>query len=99
MEGNIRLPPTIPRECVMDEKRLAARTDCFSAGHILNEDTGQIMRCLVWNMSDTGALLEAGEEDAVPEVFTLLTAIDQASRRCMVVRRTGARFGVLFTEL
>ncbi|MCJ2052014.1 pilus assembly protein PilZ [Methylobacterium sp. J-070] len=78
------------------EKRLSGRTDCFSAGHILEDDTGRRLRCLVWNMSDTGALLETGEEDAVPAAFTLLTAIDQTLRRCTVVRRTGARFGVVF---
>lgn len=82
----------------MTEKRLSGRTDCFSAGHILDDDSGRRLRCLVWNMSDTGALLEAGEEDAVPEAFTLLIAIDQTSRRCAVVRRTGARFGVIFTD-
>jgi len=82
----------------MDEKRFSGRTDCFSAAHIVVEDTGRRLRCLVWNMSDTGALLEAGEDDAVPEAFTLLTAIDQTSRRCAVVRRTGARFGVVFVE-
>ncbi len=80
------------------EQRLAGRTDCFSAGHIVVADTGRRLRCLVWNMSDTGALLEAGDEDAVPETFTLLTAIDQTSRRCRVVRRTGARFGVVFAD-
>jgi hypothetical protein len=80
------------------EKRLSGRTDCFSAGHILDHESGRRLRCLVWNMSDTGALLEAGDDDAVPEAFTLLTAIDQMSRRCTVVRRTGARFGVVFTE-
>ncbi|MCJ2071299.1 pilus assembly protein PilZ [Methylobacterium sp. J-030] len=81
-----------------DEKRLSGRTDCFSAGHIVIADSDRRLRCLVWNMSDTGALLEAGEEDAVPETFTLLTAIDQTFRRCMVVRRTGARFGVVFAD-
>lgn len=80
------------------EQRLAGRTDCFSAGHIVIADTGRRLRCLVWNMSDTGALLEAGDDDAVPETFTLLTAIDQTSRRCRVVRRTGARFGVVFAD-
>lgn len=80
------------------EKRLSGRTDCFSAGEIVVDDSGKRLQCFVRNMSDSGALLEAGEGDAVPEAFTLLTAIDQASRRCMVVRRTGARFGVLFTE-
>lgn len=80
------------------EQRLAGRTDCFSAGHIVVADTGRRLRCLVWNMSDSGALLEAGDEDAVPETFTLLTAIDQTSRRCRVVRRTGARFGVVFAD-
>lgn len=80
------------------EQRLSGRTDCFSAGHIVVADTGRRLRCLVWNMSDTGALLEAGDDDAVPETFTLLTAIDQMSRRCRVVRRTGARFGVIFAE-
>ena len=71
-----------------DEKRLSGRTACFSAGHIFSEGSSRRLRCLVWNMSDTGALLEAGEEDAVPETFTLLTAIDQTERRCTVVRRT-----------
>jgi hypothetical protein len=71
------------------EQRLSGRTDCFSAGHIVVADTGRRLRCLVWNMSDTGALLET---------FTLLTAIDQMSRRCRVVRRTGARFGVVFAD-
>lgn len=80
------------------EQRLSGRTDCFSAGHIVVADTGRRLRCLVWNMSDTGALLEAGDDDAVPETFTLLTAIDQMSRRCRVVRRTGARFGVIFAD-
>ena len=83
---------------MMAEKRMAGRTECFSAGHIVVDDTDKRVRCLVWNMSDTGALLEAGEADAVPEAFTLLTAIDQTSRRCTVVRRTGARFGVVFAE-
>jgi hypothetical protein len=80
------------------EKRLSGRTECFSAGHIVAEGHGRRLRCLVWNMSDTGALVEAGEDDAVPETFTLVTAIDQGSRRCAVVRRTGARFGVVFTD-
>lgn len=79
-----------------DEQRLSGRVDSFSVEHITGDGTVVRIRCLVWNMSDTGALIEIGEEDAVPRVFMLSTATDQMTRRCEVVRRTGARLGVAF---
>ena len=78
------------------ERRIAGRTDCFSAGHVIVDGTDERLRCLVWNMSDTGALIEVGADEAVPEAFTLVTAADQMTRRCEVIRRTGPRFGVAF---
>lgn len=87
------------QEAIMsDERRYSGRVECFSAGHILVDGAAERLRCLVWNMSDTGALLEVGAEDAVPQAFTLHTAVDQMDRRCEVVRRTGVRFGVAFVD-
>ncbi|MGV7033792.1 pilus assembly protein PilZ [Methylobacterium symbioticum] len=79
-----------------DERRLSGRVECFSAGHIIGDGAVDRIRCLVWNMSDTGALVEVGAEEAVPQRFDLVTATDQMTRRCEVIRRTGARLGVAF---
>jgi hypothetical protein len=77
------------------DRRRAVRRKVFKIGRAFwpNADSSE---CLVYNLSETGAQLEA--RSLVPNVFDLLIEGDPWRRSCAVVWRRANRVGVRFQE-
>ena len=80
----------------MSERRRAARQRGFKAGKIEFGHAGRV-RCMVRNLSSTGAFLEIGAPTDLPDKFVLVVLSDHKQRNCEVVWRQRHRFGVAFT--
>ncbi|WP_425374931.1 PilZ domain-containing protein [Methylobacterium segetis] len=78
------------------ERRKEQRAECFSSGELLFGEAA-CTPCLVWNMSEAGALIEVEPPSSPPDAFDLVVHADGLVRSCLVVRRTGQRLGVAFT--
>jgi hypothetical protein len=76
------------------ENRRADRHDVRKSGRISFK--GQIMTCMVRDISSTGASLEAMNFAQVPGNFTLVIEMETVERRCRVIWRKNARLGVRF---
>jgi hypothetical protein len=80
----------------MGERRRAARQRTFKAAKIeLNRDGAA--RCMVRNLSPTGAFLEFGTPTDLPDKFVLVILSNHAQRNCEVVWRQRNRIGIAFT--
>jgi hypothetical protein len=80
----------------MSERRCATRQRTFKAAKIeLNRDGGA--RCMVRNLSPTGAFLEFGTPTDLPDKFVLVFLSNHAQRNCEVVWRQRNRIGIAFT--
>jgi hypothetical protein len=77
------------------DRRRAARRKVFKIGRAFwpNADSSE---CLIYNLSETGAQLEA--RSLVPNKFDLLIEGDPWCRSCSVVWRRANRVGVRFQE-
>jgi hypothetical protein len=78
----------------MDHHRIAPRRRVLRASSI--EFGGDAIDCIVRNISETGAALEALSPLYIPDRFTLFVQADQLKRRCRVVWRKKRRLGVTF---
>jgi hypothetical protein len=78
----------------MDHHRIAPRRRVLRASSI--EFGGDAIDCIVRNISETGAALEALSPLYIPDRFTLFVQADQLKRRCRVVWRKERRLGVTF---
>ncbi|GEP02322.1 PilZ domain-containing protein [Methylobacterium oxalidis] len=78
------------------ERHEEQRAECFSSGELLFGGS-RYTPCLVWNMSEAGALIEVEPPCTAPDAFELVVHADGVVRSCFVVRRTGQRLGVAFT--
>jgi hypothetical protein len=78
----------------MDHHRIAPRRRVLRASSI--EFGGDPIDCIVRNISETGAALEALSPLYIPDRFTLFVQADQLKRRCRVVWRKEKRIGVSF---
>ena len=68
----------------------------FDEGSLVVGGAADDLYCWVWNMSDTGAVVEVKAGIEVPDSFSLVTTRGSVNLRCEVVRRAGQRFGVSF---
>src|SRR5262245_5735766 len=87
---------TSPGADSMSERRRTVRERRLIAGKIELGLAGQV-RCMVRNLSSTGALLELGGPTDLPDKFDLVVLSNLKQRSCEVVWRRGNRFGVAFT--
>jgi hypothetical protein len=78
----------------MDHHRIAPRRRVLRASSI--EFGGDAIDCIVRNISETGAALEALSPLYIPDRFTLFVQADQLKRRCRVVWRKKRGLGVTF---
>jgi hypothetical protein len=78
----------------MDHHRIAPRRRVLRASSI--ELGGDPIDCIVRNISETGAALEALSPLYIPDRFTLFVQADQLKRRCRVIWRKERRIGVRF---
>jgi hypothetical protein len=80
----------------MSEHRRAVRERRLAAGRIKFGPGGEV-RCMIRNLSSSGALLEIGAPTDIPDKFVLVVLSNLKKRNCEVVWRHGNRFGVAFT--
>ena len=81
---------------LMTERRRAARQGGFKAGMIESGQAGGV-RCMIRNISSTGAFLELAAPTDLHDKFVLVVLSDHRQRNCEVVWRQRHRFGVAFT--
>jgi hypothetical protein len=62
----------------------------------LIEHGGDKIKCVIRDLSITGASLELTDATVVPAKFTLIVPEDRLKLLCRVVRRTDFRLGVAF---
>ena len=80
----------------MDEKRTVVRQRTLKGATIVFSDGQFTYKCLVKNLSTTGASLELPSTDGVPNQFNLVFEDRSPTRSCNVVWRTPKRLGVEF---
>ena len=76
------------------ERRSAPRKVVLMSGAI--ELAGSSIGCLISNMSITGAALEVGNSEDIPERFSLFFKTDGTRIPCHVAWRQHKRIGVAF---
>jgi hypothetical protein len=89
--GNARKPD-------MTDRRKAARESALRVAMIEFRPVGEA-RCMIRNISSTGALLEMGSRVALPNKFVLAVLSNHTRRHCRVVWRDRNRLGVAFDGL
>jgi hypothetical protein len=87
-------PVTDDRRIARTDRRVAQRMRTLKGGQIV-WPTGVPVKCIVRNLSQTGANLEVGSP--VPHTFELVFDGDQSRRSCTVVWRKETKIGVKFS--
>jgi hypothetical protein len=80
----------------MDEKRTIARQRTLKGATVVFSDGQFTYKCLIKNLTPTGASLEFSSTDGVPNQFQLVFEDRSPTRTCKVVWRTEKRLGVEF---
>ena len=80
----------------MGERRAPDENAGLKAGRI-KSGPGDGVRCMIRNLSSSGALLELGGPTDLPDKFVLVVLSNLKQRSCEVVWRQRSRFGVAFT--
>jgi hypothetical protein len=81
------------------EQRRAKRTPRRNAAWIELAGGGDLIPCVLWDISDGGARVAAPRVSTLPAVFRLLLTKDGSSERlCRVVWRSDKQVGVQFIE-
>jgi hypothetical protein len=83
----------------MDEKRTVARQRTLKGATVVFSDGAFTYKCLVKNLSATGASLEFLSTDGVPNHFQLTFEDRSPTRTCNVIWRTEKRLGVEFVPV
>ena len=76
------------------EARKTARHKVLDTGLIRFGDLS--VPCVIRNLSDTGAALDAAPQSLVPNQFTLIVVRKKKIYSCTVIWRKGMRVGVSF---
>lgn len=79
-----------------DNRRLEPRKNAFRFGSLAIDGQTGARDCLVWDESDTGAMIEVSTEEPIPDRFSLTIGEHHRPRACSVMRRDGRRLGVVF---
>jgi hypothetical protein len=78
------------------ETRRVPRIRTLKTAHIVFNDGGSVIDCLVRNLSSGGALLVLPSVLAVPETFELLIDSDGSLRKARTIWKGHDRIGVAF---
>ena len=78
----------------MEDQRSAPRQRTFKGGSV--STPGEIIECVIRNLSDTGAMIELPGVIALPDTFTLIIKPELLKRSCTVAWLVGSRIGVRF---
>lgn len=82
------------------DKRRHQRRQLTYQAEIITLDEANVLRCVVLDVSDTGARLLVDPADMVPQDFILaLTSNRQVLRVCRTVRRSEDEIGVRFKNV
>lgn len=81
-----------------DESRRSPRRRILKGATIVFGNGNFTRKCLVKNLSETGALLEMESSDGVPNQFRLVFEDKSQDRVCDVAWRTTKRLGVKFGD-
>lgn len=79
-----------------DERRKQLRRNGFKTGSIFVGDGSEEVDCLIWNLSDFGAMVEVDNKIVLPTNFHLVAASLFIDRRCKMIWRDGRKLGVAF---
>lgn len=79
-----------------DERRRQPRRNGFKTGSIFVGDRSNEVDCLVWNLSDFGALVEIETGTELPSHFRLIASSLLIDRECKIIWRDGRKIGVAF---
>lgn len=77
-----------------EDRRGAYRRNAFTFGAV--ETEGGEIGCLVWDVNETGALIEIEESVDLPERMRLRLAPEAAMREATLVWQRGKRAGIAF---
>ena len=87
----------MPRDAskvMAEDRRGAPRRNAFTIGAV---ETGDGSReCLVWDSSETGALIEIDEPGLLPETVAVRVTAEAPLRPATVAWREGKRVGLTF---
>ena len=78
-----------------DDRRGAYRRNAFTFGAV-ETGAGEI-GCLVWDVTETGALIEIEQAVDLPERLRVRLAPEAASREASVAWQRGKRAGIAFS--
>ncbi|MBP1183052.1 pilus assembly protein PilZ [Methylobacterium sp. PvR107] len=81
---------------MLNERRRQLRRNGFKTGSIFVGDTPDAVDCLVWNLSEFGALLEVETATELPSRFRLVSPSLFVDRNCQTIWRDGRKIGVAF---
>jgi hypothetical protein len=81
---------------MLNERRRQPRRNGFKTGSIFVDDDPNEVVCLVWNLSDFGALLEVDTGMELPSKFQLVASSLFIDRECKTIWRDGRKLGVAF---
>jgi hypothetical protein len=88
---------------VNSDKRWAIRRAVNAPGLIVSDTSTSSVRCMVSDISSTGALIEVGaassSASSLPDKFNLQLIYDRSQVRCEVVWRNGTMAGVRFLSM
>ena len=82
----------------MTERRGYERHTLYRLASINGPDGAPAQVCVVRDISQEGALIEAATVDGVPSIFRLAVAGMSTERFCMVERRTRDMLAVTFID-
>ena len=86
----------MPNYAVMSERRHSARQRTYKGGRINFGTAG--LDCIIRNISETGACLEAESGYPIPDDFQLVIKPEFLIRNCHVAWRGNQKLGVQFTH-
>jgi hypothetical protein len=78
----------------MNEKRIASRKRVLKTAYIVFSDKVPKLKCVVRNLSETGASVQVSTTVGIPKTFDVI--IDGARRQCRSVWRTDTKIGIAF---
>ena len=80
------------------ESRKSKRAKVVRAGTISTSNSQTTWPCVVRNISEAGALIQAASTYFIPQEFNLLVELEGLDAKCEVVWRRGTKVGVRFLE-
>lgn len=78
------------------ERRRHPRRDVLKTGTLFFADHRQCLDCLIWNLSEGGAMVEIEPQAIVADLGRLISEVLSLDRAYSVVWRDGRKLGVAF---